>query len=69
VPSPLGALTIIAADGALCAPAFPVARSRMLARTRSRFPGAVLKRRHDPSGYASQVLEAFRPMLDAARHA
>jgi len=65
VRSPLGALTIVAADDALCALAFPVARSRMLARIRSRFPGVVLKRRRDPNGYATRVHEYFSGDLNA----
>lgn len=59
VRSPLGTLTIVAADDAICALAFPVARSRMLARIRSRFPGVVLKRRPDPNGYATRVHAYF----------
>lgn len=57
--SPLGTLTIVAADDALCALHFPVARSRMLARIRSRFPGAAVKRRRDPNGYATRVRAYF----------
>jgi methylated-DNA-[protein]-cysteine S-methyltransferase len=57
--SPLGTLTIVAADHALCALDFPVARSRMLARIRSRFPRATLKRRRDPNGYAIRVHAYF----------
>ena len=59
VESPLGAVTIVAADDALCALEFPGARSRMLARIRRRFPGVVLKRRRDPSGYATRVRAYF----------
>jgi len=59
VRSPLGTLTMVAADDALCALAFPVARSRMLARIRSRFSGVVLKRRRDPNGYARRVRAYF----------
>jgi methylated-DNA-[protein]-cysteine S-methyltransferase len=65
VRSPLGTLTIVAADDALCALAFPVARSRMLARIRSRFPGVVLKRRRDPNGYATRVHGYFSGDLKA----
>ncbi len=65
VRSPLGTLTIVAADDALCALAFPVTRSRMLARIRSRFPGVVLKRRRDPNGYATRVHEYFSGDLKA----
>lgn len=63
--SPLGTLTLVAGDDALCALAFPVARSRMLARIRSRFPDAVLKRRHDPNGYATRVHAYFSGDLSA----
>lgn len=59
VRSPLGTLTMVAADDALCALAFPVTRSRMLARIRSRFSGVVLKRRRDPNGYATRVRAYF----------
>jgi methylated-DNA-[protein]-cysteine S-methyltransferase len=59
VRSPLGTLTIVAADHALCALDFSVARSRMLARIRSRFPGIALKRRRDPNGYATRVRAYF----------
>src|SRR5256886_4630431 len=59
VRSPLGTLTMVAADDALCALAFPVARSRMLERIRSRFSGVVLKRRRDPNGYARRVRAYF----------
>jgi len=59
VRSPLGTLTIVAADNALCALAFPVARSRMLARISSRFPRVALKRRRDPNGYATRVHAYF----------
>src|SRR2546422_328710 len=65
VRSSLGTLTIVAADDALCALAFPVARSRMLARIRSRFPGVVLKRRRDPDGYPTRVLAYFSGEFDA----
>jgi methylated-DNA-[protein]-cysteine S-methyltransferase len=58
--SPLGTLTIVATDDALCALAFPVARSRMLAGIRSRFPRIALKRRRDPNGYATRVHAYFR---------
>ena len=50
VRSPLGTLTIVASDDALCALAFPATRSRMLARIRARFPGVVLGRQRDPNG-------------------
>src|SRR2546421_107921 len=59
VRSPLGTLTMVAADDALCALAFPVVRSRMLARIRSRFSGVVLKRGRDPNGYATRVRAYF----------
>ena len=59
VRSPLGTLTIVAADDALCALHFPVARSRMLARISSRFPRVALKRRRDPNGYARRVRAYF----------
>jgi methylated-DNA-[protein]-cysteine S-methyltransferase len=59
VRSPLGTLTIVAADDALSALDFPVARSRMLARVRSRFPGVALKRRRDPNGQATRVHACF----------
>jgi methylated-DNA-[protein]-cysteine S-methyltransferase len=59
VPSPLGTLIIVAADDALCALHFAVARSRMLARIRSRFPGVVLMPRRDPNGYATRVHAYF----------
>jgi len=65
VRSPLGTLTIVAAGDALCALAFPVARSRMLARIPSRFPGVVLKRRRDPNGYATQVQAYFSGDFEA----
>ena len=65
VRSPLGTLTIVAADDALCALAFPVARSRMLTRIRSRFPGVVLKRRRDRNGYATRVHAYFSGDFDA----
>lgn len=65
VRSPLGTVTIVATDGALCAVAFPVARSRTLARIRSRFPGVVLKRRRDPNGYATQVQAYFSGDFEA----
>jgi methylated-DNA-[protein]-cysteine S-methyltransferase len=59
VRSPVGTLTMVAADDALCALAFPVVRSRMLARIRSRFSGVVLKRGRDPNGYATRVRAYF----------
>ncbi|MGH7552107.1 MAG: methylated-DNA--[protein]-cysteine S-methyltransferase [Longimicrobiales bacterium] len=62
---PLGTLTMVAADDALCALAYPAARSRMLARIRSRFPGVVLKRRRDPKGYATRVRAYFSRDLGA----
>jgi methylated-DNA-[protein]-cysteine S-methyltransferase len=65
VRSPLGTLTIVAADDALCTLAFPVARARMLARIRSRFPGVVLKRPRDPNGYATRVHPYFSGEFDA----
>lgn len=65
VRSPLGTLTIVAAGDVLCALDFPVARSRMLARIRSRFPRAALKRRRDPNGYATRVRAYFSGDLGA----
>jgi len=65
VPSPLGTLTIVAADDALCALDFPVARSRMLARIRARFPRVALTRRRDPNGYATRVRAYFSGDLGA----
>jgi hypothetical protein len=59
VRSLLGTLTIVAADDTLCALAFPVAGSRMLARIRSRFSGVVLKRCRNPNGYATRVRAYF----------
>lgn len=65
VRSPLGTLTLVATDDALCALEFHARRGRMLARIRSRFPGVVLKRRHDPNGYATRVREYFSGDLRA----
>src|SRR5437879_12752675 len=65
VRSPLGTLTIVAADDALCALDFSIARWRMLARIRSRFPGLALKRRRDPNGYAARVHAYFLGDLSA----
>jgi methylated-DNA-[protein]-cysteine S-methyltransferase len=65
VRSPLGTLTLVAADDALCALDFPVARSRMLARIRARFPRIALKRRRDPNGYATRVHAYFAGDLSA----
>lgn len=59
VPSPLGTVTLVATDSALCALDFPVRRSRMLKRLRSRFSGLALKRRRDPNGYATRVRAYF----------
>ena len=65
VRSPLGMVTIVAADDALCALDFSVARSRMLARIRSRYPGLILKRRRNPGGYAARVRAYFSGDLGA----
>lgn len=65
VRSPLGTLTIVAAGDALCGLDFPVGRSRMLARVRSRFPRAALQRRRDPNGYATRVRAYFSGDLGA----
>ncbi len=65
VPSPLGTLTIVAADGALCAAAFPVMRRPMLAGIRARFPGVLLTRRRDPNGYATRLRAYFAGDLEA----
>jgi methylated-DNA-[protein]-cysteine S-methyltransferase len=65
VRSPLGTVTILATDDALCAVVFSVARPRTLARIHSRFPGVVLKRRHDPNGYATRVRAYFSGDLNA----
>ncbi len=59
VRSPLGPLTIVAADGALCALDFHVAGSRMLARIHARFPGVALKPRRDPNRYATRLRAYF----------
>ena len=65
VRSPLGTLTIVAANDALCALDFSIARWRMLARIRSRFPRVALKRRRDPNGYAARVHAYFLGDLSA----
>ena len=65
VRSPLGTLIVVATDDALCALEFHVARSRMHARIRARFPGALLKRRRDPNGYATRVRAYFSGDLSA----
>ena len=59
VPSPLGMVTLVASDSALCALDFPIRRSRMLERLRSRFSRLALKRRGDPNGYATRVRAYF----------
>jgi methylated-DNA-[protein]-cysteine S-methyltransferase len=51
---------MVGADGALCALAFPVERSRMLRRLRSRYPGVVFERRRAPDGYATRLRAYFR---------
>jgi methylated-DNA-[protein]-cysteine S-methyltransferase len=63
--SPLGTLTMVGADDALCALAFPVERARMLKRLRSRCPGAVFERRRAPDGYATRLRAYFRGDLQA----
>ena len=65
VPSPLGTVTLVATDSALCALDFPAGRSRMLARLRSRFSRLALKRRRDPNGYATRVRAYFAGDLGA----
>jgi len=65
VRSPLGTVTIVATDDALCALAFPGARARMLAQIHARFPGVVLKRRRDHNGYATRVRAYFSGDRDA----
>ena len=59
VASPLGMVTLVATDSALCALDFPFGRSRMLAWLRSRFARVALKRRDDPNGYATHVRAYF----------
>jgi methylated-DNA-[protein]-cysteine S-methyltransferase len=56
---------MVGTDRGLCALAFPVDRSRMLTRLRSRYPGVVVKRRRAPDGYASRLRAYFRGDLEA----
>jgi len=65
VRSPLGTLTIVATDDALCALTFAGERSQMLARIRSRFPGVVLKRRGDSNDHATRLHVYFAGDLNA----
>ena len=65
VASPLGMVTIVVADDAVCGLAFSVARSRMLARTLCRFPGLMLRRCRDPNQYSTRVRAYFSGEFDA----
>lgn len=65
VATPLGPLTVVATDRALCALAFGPLRPPLLAGLRARFPGAALRRRRDPGGHAGRLRAYFAGDLRA----
>jgi methylated-DNA-[protein]-cysteine S-methyltransferase len=65
VPSPLGPLTLVATDEAVCALEFGQPERSLLARLRARFGPVTLVHRADPGGAAARVRAYFAGDLDA----
>src|SRR5689334_1459164 len=65
LPSPIGALTLGAADGRVCALRFGDAREAVTAFWRRRTPGAQVDVTDDPAGAATLLASYFAGDLDA----
>jgi methylated-DNA-[protein]-cysteine S-methyltransferase len=65
IPTPIGALTAIVHDGALCVLAFPTERHDPLGRLEARFGPHRIERAADPLGVASRVAAYFEGDLRA----
>ncbi len=65
IDSPLGMLTLVATDAALCALDFAECQARLLAPLLARFPDTPVVRAADPHGYATRVRAYFADDLRA----
>lgn len=65
IEAPVGVMTLVASDDALCALDFADCRDRLLAPLLARYPDARLAEAADPNGYSSRVRAYFDGELDA----